>query len=129
MATNVLGIPLVAMSVTTGNNEDWIESISYLIGPEGATPTEQMDLRGIDFELEIRRRADDHEVIMNASTINHRMAVGAFPNYGYLLLYVPVGDMKTKSAGNYVADVVATADGYTRKIIDMTLSIVEGVTK
>jgi hypothetical protein len=131
--SNVLALPLLQMDVITGNNEWWIESIKYVVGDGSAAPDPttlpQFDLRGIDFEMEVRRRPTDHEVILAASTANRWMAIGSFPDIGYLLLQIPIDEMQTKMAGAYVADVVASDGTWTRKVIEMTLTIVEGITR
>lgn len=133
MATNILAIPLVSMSVTTGNNEDWVDSIKYVVIPaDGSGSIEdwpQLDLRGIDFEMEIRRRAEDHEVILNANTKDGTLAIGAPPNFGFLLIHVPYATMKMLFANQYVGDVRASADDTMRDIIQIDLEIFEGVTK
>ena len=131
MPTNILAIPKVTMGVVTGNNEDWIDSIKYVVETEGVAMEDspQLDLRGIRFEMELRRRADDHEVIIAASTDDGSLSIGSAPDYGFLIFYLDREIMKTKIAGDYVGDVVATADGLTRVVIQMTLEIFEGVTK
>ena len=124
--SNVLAIPLVGMTVETGNNEDWIESILYTVNVAGSR---QLDLRGINFELEVRRAPGDHEIILQVSTDNRLMAVAPLPNFGYLLIQVPVATMQYLEAGDYVADMVASDAAFSRKIIDMSLTIVEGITR
>jgi hypothetical protein len=42
---------------------------------------------------------------------------------------IPADEMQTKTAGEYVGDVVASDDMHVRKIIEMTLTIVEGITR
>jgi hypothetical protein len=129
--SNVLALPHALVTIETGNNEDWIESFKFVVD-DGTTETEsmpQLDLRGISFEMEVRRRADDHEVLMSASTDDLKLSVGAFPNYGFLLLRIPVAEMKIRNAGNYVADVVAKDGSYVRKCMSITLNLIEGVTR
>lgn len=128
MATNILAIPLVQMGVSTSNNEDWLESMLYLVDAD-PEPIDQLDLRGIVFLMEVRREADDHEVILQASTDDGTLAIGAPPDYGFLRINVPVTEMRTQKAGNYVADITATADNFIRVVVQMNLTIVEGVTK
>src|SRR5215471_13748847 len=125
MRTNVLSIPKIGMVVITGTNEDWIDSICYLVGDT----EKQLDLRGIRFEMSIRRRPAEHEVILHATTANRWLTVAPFPNVGFLLLNVPLAEMKTKLPGNYVADVVARNGIYNRRIIEMDLQIVQGITR
>lgn len=128
MATNILALPLAALAIVTGNNEDWIDSVKFVVGDaEGP----QLDLRGIEFEMELRRQAIDHEVILNASTEEdpQTIYIGAPPNVGYLLIHITRDEMKTRMAGEYVGDVVAKADGFVRRCLEINLTIVEGVTK
>lgn len=130
MSTNVLAIPLAQMTVQTGTNEDWIDSILYVVGPEPIdSGTPQLDLRGINFEMEVRRTPTDHEVILSASIDEGTLAIGPAPDFGYLLIMVPEAEMITKVPGTYVADIVASADGYIRRTMLIDLTIVEGVTK
>jgi len=129
--SNVLALPLVQITVQVSNNEDWIDSIKYVEGTDPTDPSApQVDLRGITFQMEIRRSAEDAEVILGASTDDGSLSIGAPPNFGFLIIHIAEEEMKTKAAGNYVGDIVATGDGYARTVIQITqLTIVEGVTK
>jgi hypothetical protein len=131
--TNILALPLTQMAITTGNNEDMVESVLFQVGGTGSpalgVPPEQLDLRGIDFDMYVRRSPTDHEVLMTASTDDHTLSVGAFPDVGFLLFAVPITSMQSRLPGTYVADVVATADGYTRRCLVIELTIVEGITR
>jgi hypothetical protein len=131
MPTNILAIPLVSLIAETSNNEDWIDSLRYLVDEEGIETEEldQLDLRGISFEMETRRYAEDHEVVLRASTEDGTLSIGLPPNYGYLLINIPRSTMHSMIAGAYVADVVASAEGLYRVVIKMSLTIVEGITK
>ena len=135
MATNILAMPLVQVSVITGTTEDWVDSIKYVVAPEGASADDdmstwpQLDLRGIDFEMELRRNVDDHEVILNANTKDGTLAIGAPPNFGFLLIHVPYVVMKTKFADQYVGDIRASTDDEMRIVIPLAVEIFEGVTK
>lgn len=117
----------------TGNNEDMVESVLFQVGGTGSPslgiPPNQLDLRGIDFAMYVRRSVADHEVLLTLSTDDHSLVVGGFPNIGFLLFYVPVAQMNFQQPGNYVADVVASADSYVRRTLFINLSIVEGVTR
>jgi len=132
MPTNILSLPLAALVIETGNNEDWIESLLFVVDDgSGGDPTAmpQLDLRGISFELEVRRRAEDHEVVIHASTDNGMLQVGSYPNYGFLIIDVDDTFMQPQAAGDYVGDVVATDAAYTRRVMTFDLNIVEGVTR
>jgi len=131
--TNILALPIVLADIVTGNNEDWVDTILFLIDNGSGDPTSmaQLDLRGIDFRMEIRRQTGDNEVIIQASTMDNTMAVGAQPNYGYLIIYVPLDEvMQYKSPGTYVGDIVAIDGAFTRRVIMIDpLTIIEGVTR
>jgi hypothetical protein len=79
--------------------------------------------------MEVRRKPHDHEVVLSASTADRKLGVAPFPNFGFLLLFIPIEEMKTRISGDYVADVIAVDDVYTRKIIQMELTILEGITR
>jgi len=131
--TNILALPLVQMSVETGTNEDWIDSIKYTVDPVDDTidPVDwpQLDLRGINFEMEIRRSPTDHEVMFSASIADGTLAIGAPPNFGFLLINVPLQDIKYIFAGDYVGDIRASVGSIMRVAIQIDLTILEGVTK
>jgi hypothetical protein len=127
MTTNILAIPLVNANVETGTNEDWFDSIVYLI--DQTDPQQQLDLRGISFELEVRRAAPDHEVILSATTEDLRITTAPPPDYGYLIINVPMTEMLTKFPGNYVGDIRAVADGHYRVTVQFTMTIFEGITR
>ena len=130
MATNILAIPLVSITAQTSNNEDWIDAIKYLVLGAGAEETwPQLDLRGILFEMELRRRADDHEVVISATTDDGTLLIGGPPDYGYLIINVPAAHMKLLNDGSYVGDIVARADDHARVAVQITLTVAEGITK
>lgn len=126
--SNLLAMPLVRLQVETGNNEDWVDSIKFVVDT-GVEPFPQLDIRNIIFEMEVRQEATSHEVMLAASTETGSLRVGVPPDYGFLILNVPLTDMRSLVAGDYVADIVGRDDLYTRVIAQITLLIVEGVTK
>src|SRR5262245_49477154 len=130
MATNLLAMPLVNVIVVTGNNEDWLDSIKYVVDDGGgdldAMP--QLDLTGIQFDMEVRRLPPDAEVIIRASTKDGTLAVGQSPNTGFLLINVPHAVMKYQRPDNYVADIVGSDGDNVRRIVEIALEIVYGLT-
>ena len=129
--SNILALPHALVTVETGNNEDWIESFKFIVddGTGAIESMPQLDLRGIDFEMEVRRKPEDREVLMSASTDDLRLSIGAFPNYGFLLLNMPLSEMRTRTEGAYIADVVASDGEFVRKCMTITLNILQGVTR
>lgn len=130
--TNVLALPLVSMTVATGTNEDWIDSLKFVVNDASSldfNQLPQLDLRGITFEMEIRRAAPDHEVILAASTTDGRLIIGNPPDFGFLIINVPLDQMEVKQPGQYVGDIVASDAVNSRVCAQINLSIVEGITR
>jgi hypothetical protein len=124
--TNLLAMPLISMIVETGTNEDWIDSILFLVNEVGLP---QLDLTGIEFSMEVRRAAPDHEVVINGTTKDGTLAIGAWPDTGYLLINIIHDRMKIIQPGEYVADIVGSDSDSIRRCIVMTLSVVQGITR
>ena len=131
MPTQILALPLATMSIKTGTNEDWFETLKYVVddGSENVEGMPQLDLRGIVFTMEIRRQAPDHEVVLSASTLDKRIVIGSPPDYGFLLVRIDNDVMKLIRAGGYVGDIVASDDQFTRVAIQFDLTLVEGITR
>jgi hypothetical protein len=130
-ATNVLALPLAEASIFTGNNEDWLEAFEYLAGGDGSDPSpgDPLDLRGINFQLMVRRAPDDPEVVLWASTDDGTIQVGAPPDSNVLIINVPLATMTTRNAGLYVADMIARDADFQRRIMTIDLEVVEGITR
>ena len=128
---DILALPHALVNIETGNNEDWVESFKFVVddGSANNATMPQFDIRGMEFEMEMRRKASDHEVLISASTADLKLSIGSFPNYGFLLLNVPLDEMKNMTPGQYVADVIAKEGGFVRKCMTLTVKIVEGVTR
>jgi hypothetical protein len=126
--SNILAMPLVELSVETSNNEDWIDSIVYYVDTGDVTPP-QLDLRGIIFEMEIRRSELEHEVLLSASTENGTLKIGTPPDFGFFLFNIPVTQMSNFIAGSYVGDITGRDTFYTRQIAKVALTVTEGITK
>lgn len=128
MMTNLLAMPLVTLSIETGNNEDWIDAIKFLMD-NGEPELPQLDIRDIIFEMEVRSTSVSHEVILAASTeVNDTLQVGWPPDYGFLIIAIPVSTMKTIRPGDYVADIIGRDMINSRVIAKMALTITDGVT-
>lgn len=130
-ATNILSLPFVTIGFTNGTNEDWIDSLLYLV-PDGSGNVDnypQFDLRGINFKLQVRIEADDPTVILQATTDDGTLSIGAYPNYGWLIIDIPVTTIQQQFPGNYVGDIVATDQYFTRRAATLTYDLVEGITR
>jgi hypothetical protein len=128
MPTNVLALPLANIVMEASNNEDWIDSLVYLVSDTGP-PLEQLDLRGISFEMHIRRRPELNEIVLAASSLTQSLLVGSPPNYGHLIFYVPEVTMRGLWPGRYVGDVRASDASFQRINLTVELTVLEGITR
>jgi hypothetical protein len=157
--TNILALPLAHVVIAVSNNEDWIDSLVVLVSDSGpplpranailmeeqpilmeddlrternsglAAGFEQMDLSGIAFEAQVRRRPPDNEVVLLLSGADGSLSVGSPPNFGHLLFYVQRDVMQRLWAGRYVGDVRASDDHFERIFLTLQLDVIEGVVR
>jgi hypothetical protein len=125
--SNLLAMPLVTLALVTGNKEDWIDSVKFLI-ETGEPVLPQLDLRNIIFEMEVRRAAGEHEVVLSASTANDTLQIGTAPDYGFLIIAIPIETMSKMTAANYIGDITGRDDLNTRVIAKIFLTITDGLT-
>ena len=130
-SSNLLAMPLVAMSVFTGTNEDWVDSIKFVVDDGSGVETDypQLDLNGISFLMEVRRDPPDIEVVLRASTDDGTLMIGAPPEYGYLIINIPQAMMKDLRPGGYVADIIGRDGTHVRRTIVVTLQVTYGVSR
>jgi hypothetical protein len=123
--TNIL---LLARSGNVGaftvvTDADWLDQILPALG---ATP---IDLTGIAFSANMRAAAGGNDVYLQLSTANGTLVNGGVT--GKLSFNVPVTTMAALLPGNYVIDVLATADGHTINLYQSgpaTVTVDEGIT-
>ena len=123
-------MPLVRIEVETGTNEDWVDSLKFLVDngqPDDLKP--QLDLRDIAFEMEVRRAAPDNQVVLSASTGDGSIAIGAPPDFGYLILNIDHENMMRIKPGAYVADIVGHDTPSRRVVVQIDLTVIEGITR
>jgi hypothetical protein len=126
--SNILALPLVQISVITGTNEDWVDSLLFLVSAEG-DPDEQLDLTGITFDMEVRRLPDDNQVTIRASTKDGTLKIGEPPNHGFLIINISHEQMKIIEPGNYIGDIIGSDEIAIRRCVLVDLEIVEGLTR
>lgn len=125
MLTNVLALPLTHLVIETGNNQDWWDAVRYITAND-----EPVDLRGIEFDMQIRRRSDDHDVVIYASADGNRwVSIGDLPNSNHLVIHVPLEKMQRMLAGQYVGDVLAHDEHVHRVCFTLELTVIQGVTR
>lgn len=128
MQTNVLALPLAHLVMEVSNNEDWIDSLVFMVSDSGP-PLEQMNLRGISFTMHLRRRPEIHEIVLAASTLDQTLFIGSPPNVGYLIFYVQEETMRSLWPGTYVGDIVASDASFQRVCLTVECNILEGITR
>lgn len=129
--TNLLAMPSVDITVITGNNEDWIDSVVFLVddGSGNVAGMSQLDLTGIQFDMELRANVPDNEVYIRASTTDNTLRIGDPPEFGYLIIGISHETMKMIPAGTFIGDIVGTDSMSVRRVIGIDLQVVEGVTR
>jgi hypothetical protein len=127
--SNVLALPSVHMTIEARHNEDWVDGMVFLVDSDDPQTGVQLDLRGLEFEMEVRHSAPDHEVVLHGSTSDGRLSIGSPPDNGYLIIFVPMEDMKTRVPGTYVGDIRASDDLNTRVCVQFDLTIIQGITR
>jgi hypothetical protein len=120
--TNILLLPVVLMSVETLTNADWLDGLEYWTDESHDTP---IDLTGISFEMEMRAAPQFATVVLHASTVNGLIRL--YANSWQLL--VPSTTMLLIPTGDYVFDMLARADGYTRNLIQASVKVDLGITR
>jgi hypothetical protein len=128
MQTNVLALPLAHLVIEASNNEDWIDTLVFLVSDTGP-PLDQLDLRGISFQMHLRRRPEIHEIVLDASTRDRTIFVGSPPDVGYLIFYVPRETMQGLWAGRYIGDIVARDVSFERVCLTVEMTVIEGITR
>jgi hypothetical protein len=138
LATNVLALPQAHLIIEVANNEDWIDSLVFLVSGSEPEPEperraarlhDQLDLRGIVFTMHVRRRPQDNEIVLTASTADGSLSIGAPPNVGHLIFYLPQAIMRQQWPGKYVGDVSARDANFERVCLTLDLTIIEGITR
>lgn len=127
--SDVLALPLAHLVIEVANNSDWVDSLVYLVTEPAIDPLPQLDLRGLAFEMHIRRQPQDNEVVLAGSTANGALSVGAAPNWGFLIFFVPELTMRRLWPGQYVGDIRARDARFERVVLTLELTVIEGITR
>jgi hypothetical protein len=123
MATNLLYLPTVVLSIEASNNADWLDGLEYWdAAPPAGNP---IMLDGIVFALEMRSAPPAATVVLQATTSN-----GFLKTYANTWqLFVPAATMQLVPPGDYVFDLLGMADGRTRNLVQATVTIDLGITR
>jgi hypothetical protein len=111
------------MIANTSTNADWLDGLEYMSSADvSAVP---IDLTGIDFEMDMRAAPSLATVVLRATTVNGLIRV--YANTWQFL--IPASVMELVPPGDYVFDMLAHADGYTRNIVYAQVAILLGITR
>src|SRR5262245_41086333 len=129
MATNLLILPRVNLTIQVFTNEDWQDRLAFY--DLNGNP---ISLDGIAFALECRRHVDDAEALISISTDPYDDKTGGDliiegDDENILHIAVPMSKMLRVPWGGYVFDATGNADGMQRVILTGTLTVIEGVTR
>lgn len=120
VATNLLILPLVSLTIAVGTNEDWIDGLAFYDNAMNA-----LALDGIAFKMTLRHVVDEATAPITAST-----GEGSLLTSGNRFNFnVPVATMGIVPPAAYVMDVVGMADGHQRIIMQGQVTVFEGVTR
>src|SRR5215467_90090 len=126
MATNLLALPRVDMTVEVFTNEDWTDALAFY--DDDGNP---LLLDGIAFALEAR-----HAVEAATALISLTNDPDDNPTGGRIVIVgnefhidVPIAKMARVPRGEYVFDAIGRADGMRRVILTGALTVIEGVTR
>lgn len=124
MTTNILSLPIADIEWALDNNEDWYWSIAYFQA-DGVTP---ISIAGISFSGLLRVPGTSNAGILPFSTDNRLLITGG-PFGNILGWVVPVGIINNIQANTYPYDVIAQADGVTRRLIFGNVVLGQGITQ
>lgn len=123
MITNILNMPIAILTIETATNADWLDGLEYHDAPPPSGVP--IDLTGIAFDMEMRTAAPVATVVLHASTANGLIRV--YANTWQFL--IPSRTMMLVPPGDYVFDLLARADGYTRNIVQAAVLVDLGITR
>jgi hypothetical protein len=121
--TNILNLPTAIMVIQTLTNADWLDGLEYWDAePPDGVP---IDLTGIELDMELRTAPPVATVALHASSMNGLIRV--YANSWQLL--IPSTTMLLIPPGQYVFDMLARADNYTRNLVQATVTVDMGITR
>jgi hypothetical protein len=121
--TNILFMPPVGIIMNTSTNGDWLDGLEYMSSADvNATP---IDLTGIKFEMDMRAAPPLATVVLRATTDNGLIRV--YANTWQFM--IPASTMILVPPGDYVFDMLAHGDGFTRNIVYATVAVLLGITR
>lgn len=130
--TQILNLPQLAFPVSTGTNEDWTDAWAYLDVTGGP-----ISGAGITLGMMVRRTAADAQVQIVASSVSgdfNGIPLNGALSWGgaglnIITLAIPETTMRRIPPGAYLAEVLAVAEGHSKSIALIALTVVQGVVR
>ena len=123
--TNVLALPQIEGSLSIAANADLRASLLFTQAGSEAP----LDITGIAFRMQVRLASDPTQIALDLSTDNSLLINGG--TNGVLSWIVPAAQTAQIEAGDYVADLLAIADGATINLClnaPLAVTVAQGVT-
>jgi len=114
--------------IEMAKNDDWIVPFLYASVNTDSSTT-PIDLTGSDLMMEIRHLDVDHEVVMTSTTVDGGIVITDAVGGAFTIIFTR-DQLSQVVPGDYVADLVRLmTNGYQERLIDATVTVVEGVTR
>jgi hypothetical protein len=110
-------------------NEDWIVPFLYAVLNSDGVTTTPTDLTGSTLMMEIRHSEAEHEVLIELASPDKGISIDNAIGGAFTIL-ITRQQLAQMTPGTYVADLVRLmTNGYIERILDCTVTVVEGVTR
>ena len=114
--------------IEMAKNDDWIVPFLYASVNTDSSTT-PIDLTGSDLMMEVRHLDVDHEVVMTSTTVDGGIVITDAVGGAFTIIFTR-DQLSQVVPGDYVADLVRLmTNGYQERLIDATVTVVEGVTR
>lgn len=132
--TRIQSLFLVQARFVIANNESWLDAIAFY-----DVQNQPIPLTGITFRAVVRTDRASRATYIGLASPGVFLDLPANTPRGLILTGGEAGnvlafaaDFDTKNrpqAGDYVFDAIGSADGMTRRVVDGTLTLLEGITR
>ncbi|WP_342106276.1 hypothetical protein [Methylobacterium sp. SI9] len=131
--TQILSLPCVSFPVSTGTNEDWTDAWAYVDASgnpiSGAGITLNMMLRRTEADAEAQIVASSVSGSLNGLPQNGTLSWSSTGGMNIVTLAIPDTTMARIAPGSYVGEVQAVAEGYSKTIAQIAVTIVQGIVR
>ncbi len=136
MATRIQSLFLVRAAFTVSSAEDWAADSVAFFEADGVTP---ISLDGITFRSIVRSSRTSEAAFLGLASPGMALQLPKGTPRGLLLtggqggnvlgFYAPFSQGPAPLPGAFLGDVLATADGLTKRVVEYDLTILKGLTR